>query len=171
MRRLDLNFQPNHKPGLIGWGLLAFSLLTLGGLVWSHDQLRREMDSVRVAGKNPRAAAARSQGGRPEPAAAEVASARQALDEIGLPWDDVFGALEGAAHKDVALLAVNPDPRRGSLRIMAEARNLAAMLAYHQRLQAAPHLRDVALTDHEVARDDPQRPVRFNIMATWVVPQ
>lgn len=170
MRRLDLDFQKRPGPSPLAWGVLALSLVTLGGLVWSHDQLRREADTMRaVAGKAQRSTTAGSPLASHEPASAEMAAARLALEQIGLPWDDVFLALESASHKDIALLAVNPDPRKRQLRLAAEARNLGAMLAYHQRLEKASHLRDVALTDHEVAADDPQHPVRFNIVATWVI--
>lgn len=170
MRRLDLDFQRRPGPSPLAWGVLALSLVTLGGLVWSHDQLRREVDSMRAAtSQAQRSATSGNALASREPATAEMAAARAALEQIGLPWDDVFSALESAAHKDVALLAVNPDPRKRQLRLAAEARNLAAMLAFHQRLEKATHLRDVALTDHEMAADDPQHPVRFNIVATWVI--
>jgi len=170
MRRLDLDFQRRPEPGPVAWGLLALSLLTLGGLVWSHDQLRRETAAVRTtASTMQRSATAGPLAAGREPPAAEMTAARQALDQIGLPWDDVFSALESAADKDVALLAVNPDPRKRQLRLAGEARSLGAMLAYLQRLEQASHLRDVALTDHEIADDDPQHPVRFNILATWAI--
>lgn len=169
MRLLQLDFHHRSGPGLLAWGLLAVSLLTLGTLVWSHDHLRREAAAVRVAEKvSAPAAPARPLVG-PEVSAAELTSAREALIQIGLPWDDVFAALEGSAHRDVALLAVNPDPRKGELRLTAEARNLSAMLAYHARLETQPALRNVALVDHEVVDSDPQRPVRFNITANWVI--
>lgn len=169
MRPLQLDFHHHAGPGLLGWVILAGGLLTLGSLVWSHDHLRRSTDEVRVATRAAAPAAPAQPLVMPDVPPAELAAARDALVQIGLPWDDVFAALEDAAHRDVALLAVNPDPRKGEVRLAAEARDLAAMLAYHQRLETAPALRNVALIDHEVVASDPQHPVRFNITANWVI--
>ena len=170
MRRLALDFHRPPRPGLLAWALLAAGVLGVGVLLWSQGQLQQEASALRMArsaGVPP--AETRGNAAARTVAAPELQAARQALTQIGLPWNDVFTALESAAHRDVALLAVTPDPRKGQLRITAEARNLPAMLDYHQRLGKAPHLRDAALTDHEVVEDDPQHPVRFNITATWVI--
>lgn len=169
MRRLHIDFNKRRGPDPLAWGILAASLLTLGSLVWSHDHLRRETVEARSHARLAEPAAPARPLVMPEVSAAELAAARDALLSIGMPWDGVFGALEEAATRDVALLAVNPDPRKGELRVTAEARNLAAMLAYHQRLERAPALRNVALVDHEVVATDPQQPVRFNITANWVI--
>lgn len=169
MRRLHIDFNKRRGPEPLAWAILAASLFTLGSLVWSHDHLRRATDQARSHARVAEPAAPSRPLVIPEVSAAELAAARDALLSIGMPWDGVFGALEEAATRDVALLAVNPDPRKGELRLTAEARNLSAMLAYHQRLEQAPALRNVALIDHEVVRDDPQQPVRFNITANWVI--
>ena len=169
MRRLHIDFNRRRGPEPLAWAILAASLLTLGSLVWSHDHLRRETDQARARARPAEVAAPSRPLVMPEVSDAELAAARDALLSIGLPWDGVFGALEDAAMRDVALLAVHPDPRKGELRLTAEARNLPAMLAYHQRLETSPALRNVALVDHEVVATDPQQPVRFNITAQWVI--
>jgi hypothetical protein len=58
--------------------------------------------------------------------------------------------LEAMPQDDVALLGLTPDARKGQVRISAEARNLEAMLQYHQRLEASDELSDVSLLNHEV---------------------
>lgn len=169
MRRLHIDFHQRRGPEPLAWAILGASLLTLGSLVWSHDHLRDETAQARAQVRLAEPAEPARPLVMPDVSPAELAAARDALLSIGLPWDGVFAALEEAATRDVALLAVNPDPRKGELRVTAEARNLSAMLAYHQRLETAPALRSVALVDHEVVAADPQQPVRFNITAKWVI--
>jgi hypothetical protein len=80
----------------------------------------------------------------------------------------VFLALESAKAPDVALLAIEPDPRKGVLRVTAEAKGKNAMLDYVDRLQAAQSLQRVMLESHEVLSQVPEKPVRFVVTASWV---
>jgi Tfp pilus assembly protein PilN len=77
--------------------------------------------------------------------------------------------LEALPRDDIALLSLAPDARKGQLRISAEARDLEAMLAFHQRLEASAELSDVSLLNHEVKVKQPERPILFNLLATWEV--
>lgn len=108
-----------------------------------------------------------------KPAAALPAAERnaiaQARQRIALPWERVFATVEASLTPDVALLEVNPDPTRAELRIVAEARTLAAMLDYQGRLGTDPGLDKVTVAAHEVLADDPQQPVRFTINAQWLL--
>jgi hypothetical protein len=53
------------------------------------------------------------------------------------------------------------------VKIHAEARDLASMLAFHRQLQQNPALAQVVLVDHTVMKDVPFKPVRFHILAQW----
>ncbi|MOA00151.1 hypothetical protein D3C78_1194990 [compost metagenome] len=101
--------------------------------------------------------------------AASVAEMRRVTAQMNLPWDGLFATLEGQSRKDVALLSLAPDARKGQLRITAEARNLPAMLAFHRELEASDALSDVSLLNHEIVAEQAERPIRFNLMATWGV--
>ncbi|MGB2815713.1 MAG: hypothetical protein WBA53_18515 [Burkholderiaceae bacterium] len=87
--------------------------------------------------------------------------------ELARPWDRTFSALEAADQPGVALLAIDPDPRRDELRIIAESKDMTGMLAYLDQLRAQPAFGDVALQQHEVRMDDPGRPIRFTLLAQW----
>jgi hypothetical protein len=89
------------------------------------------------------------------------------VEHLTVPWDRLFGALEAIEEKQVALLSVTPNVQKRQVRIFAEAKTLADMLSYHQKLEQSPAFSEVALTEHEVQLQDPERPVRFNILATW----
>ena len=97
-----------------------------------------------------------------------VARSNEVAHELSRRWDRVFLALESAKAPDVALLAIEPDPRKGVLRVTAEAKGKNAMLDYVNRLQAAQPLQRVMLESHEVMAQVPEKPVRFVVTASWM---
>jgi Tfp pilus assembly protein PilN len=96
-----------------------------------------------------------------------VTRANEILRRISLPWQDLFHAVESAAPKDVALLAMEPDPDKQLLKIAGEAKDVAAMLEYVRSLEGRPIFRSVTLSNHQVQQQDPQRPIRFSLVAAW----
>jgi hypothetical protein len=96
-----------------------------------------------------------------------VVRGNEVAHELSRRWDRVFLALESAKARDVALLAIEPDPRKGALKLTAEAKSKGAMLDYVDRLQAAQPLERVMLESHEVQAQAPEKPVRFIVTATW----
>lgn len=121
------------------------------------------LDAVRP---RPKAPAVRAPAARTMPPA-ESAAIAQARGRIALPWERVFSAIEDATSADVALLEFVPEGARGEVKIVAEARTLAAMLAYQKKLSESPALAQVTVSSHEVVLDSPQRPVRFTLQARW----
>lgn len=173
MRALDLDFRrPLASPA--GWTLLAAGVLLGGVLLAARYQVAQataaaEADIRRSERIMPGVSAAPL-------SAADSRTQQAALDEMQrlsermrLPWDQLFANLEAIANADVALLSLAPDARKRQLRITAEARDLPAMLDFHRRLEGSADLRDVALVNHEIVDEVPERPVRFNLTATWVV--
>lgn len=173
MRALDLDFRrPLASPA--GWALLAAGVVLGGVLLAARYQLgaatavaeadiresERIMPGVSAAPLSP--AQSREQ-------KAALAEMQRLAERLRLPWDQLFASLEGIANDDIALLSLAPDARKQQLRIAAEARNLPAMLAFHRRLEHSVDLHDVALVNHQIVDEVPERPVRFNLTATWVV--
>jgi Tfp pilus assembly protein PilN len=97
----------------------------------------------------------------------QVAAVNRAVAALNLPWDNLFGAVEAARPEKVALLNLEPDGVRRSLRLVAEARDSADMLAFVDRLAARPELATVNLVKHEIQEKDAQRPLRFQVDAQW----
>lgn len=168
MRSLQFDFQRKPAPSATGWLLLAAGLAAVAGL--GHEQVK--LDGLRAA-QAARLAHLQTPGVASltgsEPDHPTVLAARKLLDASKLPWDSLFTALEAADGKDVALLAVTPDPQRRQVKIHAEARNLDAMLAFQRQLQRSTGLAQVVLADHTVMKDLPFTPVRFHILALWGV--
>ncbi len=93
--------------------------------------------------------------------------AQMALRQLTLPWAGLFYAVERAANPDVALLQLQPEPQRRILRITAEARHRDAMFMYLRALAKAQELTRVHLVSDEVVTDDPLKPVRFSVQASF----
>jgi hypothetical protein len=173
MRRLKLDFQ--RKSANMGGGvvLLAIALLVGGILFSEYRDLADEIDE----GEAKLTRLERLTGHKVEspgkhdanPYGEEIKRANEVIDQLALPWDQLFAAVEGAAGKDVALLAIQPDKRKREVTIGGEAKNVAAMLDYMRRLNESKPLRKVDLLSHQIQQQDPQKPVRFNLSAKWIV--
>lgn len=175
MRRLDLEFQPRRSSAL-AWSLLALGSAVLALLLLVQQQLQSEHVDLEARvhnlelklGRRPATAAPLSRAASREQAE-QLAQMRNVSQQLQRPWEQLFAMLEAMPQQDVALLTITPDARKGQLRIAAEARDLEAMLQYHQRLERSAELRDVSLLNHEVVAGQPEHPVRFNLTATWEI--
>lgn len=103
-------------------------------------------------------------------APAQANAVNAAVMQLNLPWRDLAAALGEATPASVALLALEPDARRRTVRITAETRGSDGMLAYVARLQAEEWFSSVALVRHEVMEQDPNRPLRFQVSVQWEGP-
>ena len=95
----------------------------------------------------------------------EVAAARDTVERLATPWPGLFGALESAASDQVALLAVEPDPKAGKVLISGEGKDYLAALTYVLNLSHSEALSGVQLVRHEVKPED--KTVSFSVSATW----
>ncbi len=173
MRRLKLDFQ--RKSASMGGGVvvLAIALLLGGKLFADYRDVTAEIERgeaaltrlERLAGH--KAVRPGKQGA--DPYSAEIKRANEVIDQLALPWDQLFASVEEAAGKDVALLSIQPDKHKGAVSIEGEAKDIAAMLDYMRRLNEAKQLRKIDLLSHQVQQQDPQKPVRFNLSARWIV--
>jgi Tfp pilus assembly protein PilN len=123
----------------------------------SHHQMKK--NEVALARLDPRSyKPARSA------SAEEIALARDTLQRLSTPWDKLFGALESAADEQVALLAIQPDPRAGTVVITGDSKDYLAVLSYVLNLSRAEALSHVQLAKHEV-KNDPQKTVACSVSA------
>jgi hypothetical protein len=97
----------------------------------------------------------------------EIAAARETMQRLSTPWDKLFGALEAAASDQVALLAIEPDAKAGTVLISGDSKDYLAALTYVLNLSQADSLSHVQLARHEVRQNDPQKTVGFSVSATW----
>jgi Tfp pilus assembly protein PilN len=104
---------------------------------------------------------------RPPVPEAQAAAVNAAVLQLNLPWRALHDAVQAGTPANIALLALEPDAKKSSLRITAEARSSDDMIAYVEQLQKGEWFSAVLLSRHEINEQDPNRPIRFQIDAQW----
>ena len=163
MQRIELDFiRRAPRSRWAGRVLLAVALGVAGDMAFTFAQLERAVKSNEavVARAQPRKAVTQVSN-------EELALARDTVERLGLPWTKLFAALEAAANDQVALLAIEPDTKNGTVKITGDSKDYLAALGYVLNLSQAEALSNVQLVRHEVKQNDPQRPVAFSISAAW----
>jgi Tfp pilus assembly protein PilN len=177
MRALRLDYQRRTRPfPWLGLAMLASALGALAVTGGYYHQLgqRIEQWESRVD-REERLAGHRARALRPATAEAareqalEVQHANQVLRQLSLPWDALFSAVEASGGKNIALLSLEPDLRKGTVTISAEAKDFDAMLEYVRQLGKRDVFGSVLLQNHQVQQADPEKPIRFSLRAVWRV--
>jgi Tfp pilus assembly protein PilN len=167
MQRLDLDFiAAKRASAWVGRVLLALAVGVSFDVTFSCWTANRDVKKFesQLAKLGPRALQAAAR-----PASAdELAAARDTVQRLSLPWAKLFAAIESAASDQVALLAIEPDPRAGTVKITGDSKDYLAALTYVLNLSKAEGLSGVQLVRHESKANDPQRTVAFTISASWI---
>lgn len=156
---------------LVGALLLAVGAAASTAVCWEYRAIvaHRAGLELRLAALN---AAKRPPISRAEEIANDRAavSMEQAAVDLATPWTVLLSELEQVSKEmkgEVAVLAVEPDHAKHTVRVTAEARTLSLALAYVQRLQSSRSLNYPMLDRHETRADDAQHPVRFELTGEW----
>lgn len=175
MRELHLDFQRDYRPApWLGLGVLVTALAALslmGGYYRTLDQQivawESRLDRIeRLSGH-------RARGSRPVTAQAararslEVTQANQVVLQLSLPWDALFNAVEPSGARNIALLSLEPDPGNGTITIRGEAKDFGALLSYTKQLSTSGIFDSVMLKSHRIQQEDPEKPLRFSLLARW----
>lgn len=172
MRELKIDFADTRRlPRSVTLALLGVSLALAATAVDAYRDARAALDYWHDEVAQRQAASSRAARtparGVDKSAAAELAQAHEIAAQLALPWDPLFRAVEATTPADIALLGVEPNAQKRSLRLVGEGKDIHAVLGYVRQLEAQPLLRDVYLLDHGTSDADPQRPARFVIEAAW----
>lgn len=176
MRALNLDFLPPRTASATGWTLLVLGLVAVLLCGWAQQiissQQTERTGEVLLVGAPGGATDQRRADASPSPEElrrrrALLAEIRFISDQVNRPWERLFISMESLPLQDVALLSLLTDGHNRQLRIQAEARDLAAMLAFHQELESSDVLSDAYLLNHQVMAQVPGEPVRFNLLVTW----
>jgi hypothetical protein len=157
LHRLDLDFVARRRASpWVGRVLLAVAATLCADMGLQYHDLSK---AISLGEKNL------AKVGRPAKAvsAEEVAAARETVQRLSLPWTRLFTAIESAASDKVALTAIEPDPRTGTVKIMGDSKDYLAALTYVLNLSQAEGLASVQLLRHEQRRES----VGFTISASW----
>ncbi|MCF4998488.1 pilus assembly protein [Pseudomonas syringae] len=176
MRPLNLDFQPPRRSGPLGWSLLAGGVVLALACFGAQQHLGARAEQQQGHLQTTQRQLTGDSSGKVTLSAAEtreqaqnLAEMRKVSQQLRRPWERLFAMLEALPREDVALLTLTPDARKGQVRISAEARDLQAMLDFHKRLEASDELSDVSLLSHEIVVKSPEKPVQFNLSATWEI--
>lgn len=119
-------------------------------------------------------AAAQAQAQRPREVAqvaiapAQAQFVNSAIGQLNLPWRELQDAVLAATPRQIALLALEPEPRKQLLKLTAEAKSSDDMVAYVAALKQQELFTSVSLMRHEINEQDANRPLRFQVEAIWL---
>lgn len=171
---LNLDFsRSGERPGFIAYALLAAGVLAAAIAAHAYVETSEKRATLEDSITEMKALSGRRGVRLAEPAKltdglrAEIRRANRVIDQIAIPWNALFGELERAATPEVALLAVEPDAARRRVRIDGEAKSLAAVLSYMERLDSSRGITDIVLTGHALKDGGGHSPVAFSLVGRW----
>lgn len=179
-------FMGHQSPLWIRTCAITALLALCGGLAWSalqslriHRglsdlQMQRSTLDTKAASRTPASSkpdkplpkqVASDRSGRPAVALTEEQrrSLNTVIRQLNTPWQDLFDQIERQTPKDVALISIEPDARRASIRLQAEAKTLEALLAYAASLQQRGVLGRLTYSKHETNDQDSNKPIRLSV--------
>ena len=179
MPRLKLKFPDRGQTvPQIDFALLFVGLLVLAGVFWQYRQVTEEVNYwtnrvERLAKQQQQKAAPRTRVASrvkefSQEIRKEVAQANAILDQINLPWEALFDAIEHAATEQIALLSLQPDVGNRTLRINGEAKSMAELLDFVEALERELVFENVHLLNYKIKQDNPHRPIIFLLTAAWM---
>jgi hypothetical protein len=175
MKRLDINFvqrgASDWRRSITPTGTLALLAALILSVHVSREHLAAQAQvqnlQERIAPRQrPNQSARINSRSNPVPER-EIKQALSVRDRLVVPWDTLFGSLEGFQNDDIILLNLEPSAVNGEVRLSGEARNFPALLTYLDELNASRGLRDSVLVTHELRDDQPEQPIRFEIVSRW----
>lgn len=98
----------------------------------------------------------------------EVAQANAVLDQLNLPWEELFDSIEHAATEDIALLSLQPNFANRTLRLNGEAKSMLELLDFVEALEREAVFENVHLLNYKIKQDNPHRPIIFLLHAAWI---
>ena len=180
MRKVNIDFAP---PGVArsvlrtprqSWAMLCTAFAAAMALLAASTSYRHEQGEVELLRAQSQARAATQAQAQAAPAAvrapvpeAQANAVNAAVLQLNLPWRTLHDAVQAGTPANIALLALEPDARKSTVRITAEAKSSEDMIAYVEQLQKDEWFSAVVLARHEINEQDPNRPIRFQLDARW----
>lgn len=171
MTRLQLDYQARTRPFPWAGAILCALALAVAGLAGAYyHSLRGQIaywdGLARQSGRGSAPRVPRNKIAASD-MALEIKHANEVLSKITLPWDKLFQAVEWSSGQDVALLGIEPNAEKNEVKISGEAKNMMAVLGYLRHLTAQEVISSAYLRSHQVQQQDPDKPVRFSLVAAW----
>jgi Tfp pilus assembly protein PilN len=84
------------------------------------------------------------------------------IRQLNVPWKHVFKDLEAMTPLDVALISIEPDGARSTIKLVAEAKSLTTLLRYSSQLQHNGIFDRITYSKHETNEQDANKPIRLS---------
>jgi Tfp pilus assembly protein PilN len=175
MRRLNLDYR--HDQRLVRYpAYLVLSISLIFAIVMlvnysriSHENVNLSALIEKIEGRTqPNRESSFVSHLNPEQQKELVVFSNQIINKLNLPWSDLFQSL-GESHSDeVALLGIEPNIKKGIVKLSGEARNFKAMFDFMRDLNTKSGMAKVYLIEHKVNEQDPDRPIHFTLEASWI---
>jgi len=173
-RPLELDFlrTPRSSWRIVGWALLGLAAVLCALWADRHAQVAERHAALQAQ----EAQLATQQRRRPPrtlvdagdaQALAEVRRANAIIDQLAVPWEDLFDAVEASGTPGVGLLSMAPTARDRTLRLTGEAKSMTELLAYVERLGQQPTLRQPHLQGYSTVQRYGASVLSFTLVATW----
>ncbi|MDV6348574.1 fimbrial assembly protein [Nitrosomonas sp. Is35] len=179
MPRLRLKF-PDRGQSVphIDFSILLIGLLVLAGVLLQFRQVTEEVNHwtnrvERLEKQQQQKAAPRARSTPrikefSQEIRKEITQANAILDQINLPWETLFDAIEHAATEEIALLSLQPNVASRTLRLSGEAKSMSELLDFVEALERELVFENVHLLNYKVKQDNPHRPIIFLLTAAWM---
>jgi Tfp pilus assembly protein PilN len=93
---------------------------------------------------------------------AQIRGYNNVIRQLNVPWKNMFEDLESMTPMDVALISIEPDGARSTVKLVAEAKSLTPLLNYSSKLQQNGIFGRITYTKHETNEQDTNKPVRLS---------
>ncbi|KQV94753.1 hypothetical protein [Rhizobacter sp. Root1221] len=153
--------------GMAGLGALVIAVATscIGLEHWLAARERLAVTAADIATEQARLSRAvrpaQPKAAAPRYSARQISQFNAVVRQLNTPWPTVLDAIEHHTPPGVALVLVEPDVAKGTVRIQAEAKELDALFAYVDRLAIDDAFDGAFPYQHETNEQDPNRPARL----------
>ncbi len=146
-------------------GLFAGAALLVGGGLMDVIHERQRHDDALLALQTTQAAIKPAAPVVKRPPPRLNASQTRRLDDIiqqlNMPWTTVLNGLEKHTRPEVGVTLMEPDAKKATIRIQAEAKSIDNLLGYADGFAQDPVFAGIVLLQHETNEQDPNRPARL----------
>lgn len=160
-----LGIQPTWRSTILALIVLALCAIGGGWVAWSSADLisRAAQEREQIEWLHTRVTGLKGREDRPTTAFTrdEVVELNRIARQLNTPWATIFAVLERHTASTVALIAIEPDSNRGSVRVTAEGRSLQHLMAYAAHLREDRAVARVTPLEHDTAVQEPGAPLRM----------
>ena len=100
----------------------------------------------------------------------ELQQIQHASEQINIPWDILFVAVETVSSDKARIISLNPEPLKHSFTLMAESDDTQGMMEYVKALSGQKTLINVHLISQQTVVDGKKETLEFIVEGNWIIP-